>query len=47
VRFFGFLVVVSISACLLAAMVLMPALVVWRDPSFARPKAKPTGEPLA
>jgi predicted RND superfamily exporter protein len=45
VRFFGFLVVVSISACLLAAMVLMPALVVWRDPGFARPKAKPTGEP--
>jgi predicted RND superfamily exporter protein len=39
VRFFGFLVVVSISACLLAAMVLMPALVVWRDPGFARPKA--------
>jgi hypothetical protein len=31
--------VVSISACLLAAMVLMPALVVWRDPGFARPKA--------
>jgi hydrophobe/amphiphile efflux-3 (HAE3) family protein len=37
VRFFGFLVVVSISACLLAAMLLMPALVVWLDPRFARP----------
>ncbi|MEO8177270.1 MAG: MMPL family transporter [Deltaproteobacteria bacterium] len=36
VRFFGFLVVVSISACLLAAMALMPALVVWLDPPFAR-----------
>jgi uncharacterized protein len=37
VRFFGFLVVVSISACLFAAMLLMPALVVWLDPAFARP----------
>ena len=41
VRFFGFLVVVSISACLLAAMALMPALVVWLDPRFARAADKP------
>jgi hypothetical protein len=38
VQFFGFLVVVSIAACMLAAMVLMPPLVVWLDPSFARPR---------
>ncbi len=37
VRFFGFLVTVSISVCMLAAMVLMPALMVWLDPRFARP----------
>jgi len=37
VQFFGFLVVVSISVCMLAAMVLMPPLVVWLDPRFARP----------
>jgi hydrophobe/amphiphile efflux-3 (HAE3) family protein len=42
VRFFGFLVVVSILACLLAAMALMPALVVWLDPRFARAAEKPT-----
>jgi predicted RND superfamily exporter protein len=36
VQFFGFLVVVSISVCMLAAMVLMPPLVVWLDPRFAR-----------
>jgi hypothetical protein len=36
VQFFGFIVVVSIAACMLAAMVLMPALVVWLDPGFAR-----------
>lgn len=41
VRFFGFLVVVSIGACMLAAMVLMPPLVVWLDPRFARPSAEP------
>ncbi len=41
VRFFGFLVVVSISTCMLAAMVLMPALVVWLNPRFARPKVGP------
>ena len=39
VQFFGFLVVVSIAGCLLAALVLMPPLVVWLDPRFARPKA--------
>jgi hydrophobe/amphiphile efflux-3 (HAE3) family protein len=39
VQFFGFLVVVSIAACMLAAMVLMPALVVWFDPKFARSAA--------
>jgi uncharacterized protein len=37
VQFFGFLVVVSIAVCMLAAMVLMPPLVVWADPRFARP----------
>ena len=36
VQFFGFLVVVSISVCMLAALVLMPPLVVWLDPRFAR-----------
>lgn len=36
VQFFGFLVVVSIAGCMLAAMVLMPALVVWLDPGFGR-----------
>jgi hypothetical protein len=35
-------VVVSILACLLAAMALMPALVVWLDPRFARAADKPT-----
>src|SRR5688500_6461637 len=39
VQFFGFLVVVSISVCMLAAMVLMPPLVVWLDPRFARARA--------
>src|SRR5690606_36066063 len=32
VRFFGFLVVVSIAACMFAAVQLMPALVAWADP---------------
>ncbi|MND00558.1 hypothetical protein D3C83_192180 [compost metagenome] len=40
VQFFGFLVVVSIAGCMLAAMVLMPPLVVWLDPRFARPVAR-------
>ena len=39
VRFFGFLVTVSISICMLAAMVLMPPLMVSLDPRFARPRA--------
>jgi predicted RND superfamily exporter protein len=47
VRFFGFLVVVSISACLLAAMALMPALVVWLDPRFARASGKRDAERAA
>jgi hydrophobe/amphiphile efflux-3 (HAE3) family protein len=47
VRFFGFLVVVSISACLIAAMALMPALVVWFDPRFARAPEKPALKPAA
>jgi hydrophobe/amphiphile efflux-3 (HAE3) family protein len=38
VQFFGFLVVVSIGCCMLAAMVLMPPLVAWLDPRFARPR---------
>jgi hypothetical protein len=38
VQFFGFLVVVSIASCMLAAMVLMPPLVAWLDPRFARPR---------
>ena len=37
VRTFGFLVVVSISACLLGAMVLMPALVLLFKPKFLEP----------
>jgi predicted RND superfamily exporter protein len=42
VRFFGFLVVVSITSCMLAAIVLMPPLVVWLDPRFARgPRPSP------
>lgn len=39
VRFFGFLVVVSIAACLVAALVVMPPLVVLLRPRFAEPKA--------
>ncbi len=38
VRYFGFLVVVSISACLLGAIVLMPALVLLIKPKFLEPK---------
>jgi predicted RND superfamily exporter protein len=47
VRFFGFLVVVSISACMLAAMALMPALVVWLDPPFARAMPGRASQPKA
>jgi predicted RND superfamily exporter protein len=38
VRYFGFLVVVSIGACLLGAMVLMPALVLLFKPRFLEPR---------
>ena len=38
VRFFGFLVVVSIAGCLLAALFLMPPLVLLFRPRFAEPK---------
>ncbi|MFO7177425.1 MAG: MMPL family transporter [Pseudomonadota bacterium] len=41
VRYFGFLVVVSVAACVLAAIQLMPALVAWLDPRFARPRLAP------
>jgi len=47
VQFFGFLVVVSIAACMLAAMVLMPPLVVWLNPRFARPVPAPKAAPEA
>lgn len=43
VRFFGFLVVVSISGCLLAALFLMPPLMLLFAPRFA----EPTGQPAA
>jgi predicted RND superfamily exporter protein len=46
VQFFGFLVVVSIAGCMLAAMVLMPPLVVWLDPRFARPRAPDAGKEI-
>src|SRR5690606_29559371 len=39
VRFFGFLVVVSIAGCLDAALVLMPPLVLLLEPRFGRVKA--------
>lgn len=38
VRFFGFLVVVSISGCLLAAFLLLPSLCIVFRPGFAEPK---------
>ncbi len=41
VRTFGFLVVVSISACLVGAMVLMPALVLVFKPKFLEPVNAP------
>jgi predicted RND superfamily exporter protein len=37
VRFFGFLVVVSIAGCLLAALFLMPPLMLLFKPAFAEP----------
>jgi predicted RND superfamily exporter protein len=42
-RYFGFLVVVSIGACLLGAMVLMPALVLIFKPRFLEPVAEVNG----
>ena len=39
VMFFGFLVVVSISACLIGALVLLPALVLVARPAFLEPKS--------
>ena len=38
VRFFGFLVVVSIGGCLLAALILMPPLMLLARPRYAEPK---------
>ena len=38
IKFFGFLVVVSISACLLGAMILIPALCLIIKPKFLEPK---------
>jgi hypothetical protein len=38
VRFFGFLVVVSISACLVGALVLLPAISLVFRPKFLEPK---------
>lgn len=40
VRFFGFLVVVSIGGCLLAALILMPPLMLLAKPSYAEPKRR-------
>lgn len=40
VRFFGFLVVVSIGGCMLAALMLMPPLVVLLRPRFCEPPVK-------
>jgi predicted RND superfamily exporter protein len=40
VRYFGFLVVVSISACLVGAMVLIPAIVLLFRPRFLEPKTQ-------
>jgi hypothetical protein len=38
VRFFGFLVVVSISACLMGALILIPSLCIVFKPKFLEPK---------
>ncbi len=40
IKFFGFLVVVSISACLFGAMILVPALCLVIKPKFLEPKGK-------
>jgi len=39
-RFFGILVVISISTCLICALVLIPSIVVLRKPRFLEPKSK-------
>ncbi|MEQ1564372.1 MAG: MMPL family transporter [Myxococcota bacterium] len=44
VQFFGFLVVVSICGCMVAAMVLMPPLVVLFRPRFAEPVGPPPAD---
>lgn len=41
VKFFGFLVVVSIGACLLGALVILPAIVLTARPRFLEPAPKP------
>ena len=38
VQFFGLLVMISIGTCLLGALVLLPALVIWIRPRFLEPK---------
>jgi predicted RND superfamily exporter protein len=38
VKFFGFLVVVSISACLIGALVIIPAICLIIKPKFLEPK---------
>jgi predicted RND superfamily exporter protein len=40
VRFFGILVVVSITACLVCALVLLPAVVVVLRPKFLEPETE-------
>jgi len=42
VRFFGFLVVVSISSCLIGALILIPALCIVIKPKFLEPKVLKT-----
>jgi predicted RND superfamily exporter protein len=37
VRFFGFLVLTCLGACMLAALFLLPALCVWLNPKFLNP----------
>jgi hydrophobe/amphiphile efflux-3 (HAE3) family protein len=44
VRFFGFLVVVSIGGCLVGAMMLMPAVVVTLRPRFAERRVRPAAQ---
>jgi len=46
VRFFGFLVVVSIFACLIGALVVIPALIIVLKPKFLEPKTEQVQEPL-